>query len=159
MLIIHMLSKMQLFLLFIKRHTYSLTNIAFLLYLRSDGLKYLCYPDFEEHEEVETGFLERFLRRDLKKYPALKTKVLLFLKKVEEADSLRPFLVAETISYLYGDGYYEMRIPPTQRGGVVRIYFIRVKDNNDTLLLIDAELKKGKASKIKDRIKDRMKNI
>jgi len=48
-----------------------------------------------------------------------------------------------------------MRIPPRQKGGVVRIYFVRAKKNTNKLVLLDAELKKKKSQSIKDRVKDR----
>jgi hypothetical protein len=130
-----------------------LTNIANLLYLWSSGLKYIHYPDYEE--ESELGFLRNFLRKDLKRHNNLRLAVINFLTEVEEAESLDPFYATEEIRYLSHDGFFEMRIPPQQRGGVVRIYFIKSKTDTNTLVLLDAELKKDKSSNIKDRVKSR----
>ena len=121
-------------------------------------LKYFCYPEIESHENTESGFLKKFLNKDLKKYPDLKLRVTTFLKEVKNVESLDSFINAETISYL-SDGYYEMRIPPQRRGGVVRIYFIKLNKDNNTILLIDAELKKKKKSCIKNRVIERIKTI
>ena len=121
-------------------------------------MKYLCYPEFEGQGGTESGFLRKFLHKDLKNHNDLRLLVIDFLKKIREADSLKPFLDAETISYL-SEGYFEMRIPPQRKGGVVRIYFIRIKNKKDTLFLIDAELKKKKPSNIKNRVKSRLNKL
>lgn len=78
-----------------------------------------------------------------------------FLKKLERTESLDPYLKTQEIKYLPHLGYFEMRIPPQQRGGVVRIYFVRAWKDPNSLVLLDAELKKRTSSCIRDRTKKR----
>ncbi len=53
----------------------------------------------------------------------------------------------------------ELRIPKTQKGGVVRIYFIVNTSNPSLLLLLDGEIKHKKESDIKQRVKKLVNNI
>jgi hypothetical protein len=63
--------------------------------------------------------------------------------------SLDLMLKSDQIGQL-GDGLYEMRIPKSKRGGVVRIYFCYSESNRQELILLDSELKHETApSKLK----------
>lgn len=105
-------------------------------------MKFEWFP--EELDSQATATVKKFLSKGLKKHSDLRAKVKAFMQKVEETEDLQKFFDAETIAPLHGNkkGLYEMRIPPERRGGVVRIYFCFSVDSRDTLVLLDAELKK-----------------
>lgn len=106
-----------------------------------------------------TARIKKFVQKGLHKRRDLKLLVQKFLEKVEESSSLQPFLNSSLISALQfvpvNNGrektrLYEMRIPPERSGGVVRIYFIQCKGDDQWILLLDGEIKHKKASAIMD---------
>jgi len=54
---------------------------------------------------------------------------------------------------------YEMRIPPERSGGVVRIYFIQCKGDDQRILLLDGEIKHKKASAIMDNMSNLIRTL
>ena len=120
-------------------------------------MNYCTYPDYDVGEPG--SLIKRLIKKDLKRRYDLALGVENFLKKVEKAETLTPFEDSDEIIYLANDCYFEMRIPKTRTGGVVRIYFIKHPNDSKLLVLLDGELKKGKELKIKDRVKKRKFNF
>jgi hypothetical protein len=118
-------------------------------------MRFLYYPKHLYPEDE--GDVETFIRKDLKKRLDLRSLVDDFRQKVQGATSLQPFYDDETIKYLAKDGIFEMRIPKTKSGGVVRIYFCHHPKIENVLVLLDAELKHDRTPQKTDRAKDRMK--
>ncbi len=105
----------------------------------------------------EEGSVKEFIRKDLKKYNDLRLLVQKFLDRVYASGSLQPFFNDETISPLSYCGIFEMKIPKTRKGGVVRIYFCYHCKIDKLLVLLDAELKHEKVPGKIDRAIERMK--
>ena len=70
-------------------------------------------------------------------------KVETFLLTVKALTDLQDLLKSGQIAAL-GDSLYEMRIPKTLKGGVVRIYFCHASENPQILFLLEAEFKHDK---------------
>lgn len=100
------------------------------------------YPSYLENDPDSD--VRSFIRKDLAKYRELQVLVESFLGRVMEVSDLQPFFDSKQIAPLGAD-LFEMRIPKTRRGGVVRIYFCRHPGNKRELILLDAELKHEKA--------------
>lgn len=101
----------------------------------------------EEIDPEVTGAVKKFLEKGLKKEKVLQAQVKAFLNKLNDLQDLQPLFNSEELAPLPKEkkGLYEMRIPPQRRGGVVRIYFCLALGKEDTLVLLDAELKKKKS--------------
>ena len=106
--------------------------------------------------------IEKFIQKDLSKRPDLKKKVETFLSKLEKSISIQAFIQTQQIKFLesvpmdYGKDTTtlgELRIPKTQKGGVVRIYFIVNTGNASQILLLDGEIKHTLESDIKKSVK------
>lgn len=120
-------------------------------------MKFSFYPKHLHPEEE--GDVETFIRKELQKRPDLRLLVNKFLDRIRKTESFEPFYQDETIEYLAGDEIYEMRIPKTRSGGVVRIYFVMHPQVDGLLVLLDAEIKHGKPGKRKGRAKERKKTF
>jgi len=101
-------------------------------------MRYSWYPQFLDPEAPAK--VQRFIEKDLKKYPDLQLRVRAFLVSVKKVDALEIYYTSVEIVKL-GGGLLEMRIPPKRRGGVVRIYFCLNPEDSQELILLDAELK------------------
>jgi len=100
-------------------------------------------------EDANESPVWKRLKKDLSKHKELMLLVETFLDTVRRNGSLDLMLKSEQIGQL-GDGLYEMRIPKSKRGGVVRIYFCYSESNRQELILLDSELKHETApSKLK----------
>ena len=99
-----------------------------------------------EFEKEEQGDVKEFLEHDLQKRNDLRVKVEVAIKKLCENNDQRPFFASGLLENL-GDGLYEIRVPKTCSGGVVRIYYCYPPGEPNTLELLTAELKKGKKGK------------
>lgn len=109
------------------------------------GLEIVYYPDQDSLEDP-LGPIGRFYKDLRKSHPDLWALVHQATKSVKDApdlESLKNQKWVERISY---SNYplYEFRIPPQRRGGVVRLYFAYKKNNSKTIVILSAELKKGK---------------
>lgn len=100
--------------------------------------------------------VHRFLHKELKERPDLRLLTEEFVEKVKESDSLSVFVKIGWIKPLglvpcdsgkSKTRLYEIRVPPERRGGVVRIFFIINKSDPQRILLLDAEIKHGTASR------------
>lgn len=116
-------------------------------------MRVLWYPDGAEVGESSPVW--NTLKRDLKKRQDLMLKVETFLRRVRGLTDLEPLLKSEEI-WALGDGLWEMRIPKTASGGVVRIYFCKDQAKPANLILLDAELKHKKAPARRDTAHKRM---
>jgi len=105
-------------------------------------VKLVWYPSYLENDDDAS--VKAFIRKDLAKYQDLRLRVDSFLKKLAVLQDLQPLFSSEQLAPVH-DGLYEMRIPQRRRGGVVRIYYCIGQDDKDTLVLLDAELKKETA--------------
>lgn len=110
----------------------------------------------------EEGRIGKFIQKDLNKRPDLKKKVETFLIRLENSISIQAFINTKQIKFLesvpmnYGKEKTklgELRIPKTQTGGVVRIYFIVNANNPSQILLLDGEIKHKLKSDIKKSVK------
>ena len=109
-----------------------------MLYPKRGQLKFSWYPHFLDPDA--TAKVQKFIQKDLKKYPALLLRVHDFLSAVEKVENLDSYYKSEEMAKLDG-ALHEMRIPPKRRGGVVRIYFCVNPEDSREIMLLDAELK------------------
>ncbi|MGC9384405.1 MAG: hypothetical protein ACP5D6_07390 [Kosmotogaceae bacterium] len=120
-------------------------------------MKIVFYPEPLQNEGKK--HVKSFLNELKNKHPDLHKKVDFEFKKIIKG---KYFIFKEMISNgvitNLGKGLYELRVPKRAKGGVVRIYFMFSPMERETLILLDAELKKQKAASIKTAIK-RMNNI
>ena len=101
-------------------------------------MRFSWYPQFLEPDAQAK--VQKFIQKDLKKYPDLVIRVREFLISVEKVENLDSYYKSEEMAKLEG-ALHEMRIPPKRRGGVVRIYFCVNPEDSRELMLLDAELK------------------
>lgn len=113
----------------------------------------LWYPHWTE--DGSQSSVQAKLRKDLKKRPELMLRVETFLARLKQLKSLVPLEQTEDIAPL-GGGLLEMRIPKTLRGGVVRIYFCYAAGDEQTIILLEAELKNERAPNKVDVARKRM---
>lgn len=115
-------------------------------------MKVLAYPDNET--DNSHGPIGRFLKDLQKNHVQLWSTVNSLLDKVKRKSNLDEYFATEWVKRLpkTKEKLFEFRIPPTRRGGVVRIYFGFKKDDPSTVILLSAELKKGKKAN-KEQIK------
>ena len=101
------------------------------------------YPSCTENE-TEKGPIENFLSTLQKKRSDLWSLVDETLRKVGEAENLDALIKSKYVGRLkrQKEPIFEFRIPPTKKGGVVRIYFCYKKKERNCIILLDAELKK-----------------
>jgi len=73
-------------------------------------------------------------------------RVKSFLEKLKKEKDITNYLKIQQMEKFTGDkeGLYEMRIPKQARGGVVRIYFCFSETEENTIILLDLELKHKK---------------
>ncbi|MBD5412077.1 MAG: hypothetical protein HDR51_04925 [Treponema sp.] len=111
-------------------------------------MNFLFYPDTEEfaqnipYEEAE-GVVGKEIKKLKKQHKNIYLRVKSFLNKICEVNNLNEFYERETIRDL-GGGLNEIRIPKQNKGGVFRIYFCKSKNNDNLLILLDAEFKHKK---------------
>jgi len=104
-------------------------------------MRFSWYPQFLDPDA--TAKVQKFIQKDLKKYPDLLSRVRTFLVSVEKVENLDSYYKSGEMAKLEG-ALHEMRIPPTRRGGVVRIYFCVNPEDSREIMLLDAELKHEK---------------
>ena len=105
-------------------------------------MRLLWYPEYSPDNSSSSVW--KSLRKDLAKRHDLMLLVEAFLKKLAPIKDLAELQKSEEI-FPVGEGLWEMRIPKTRKGGVVRIYFCYKPDCPETLVLLEAELKHDKA--------------
>jgi putative component of toxin-antitoxin plasmid stabilization module len=120
-------------------------------------LKIVYYPEPLQNEGKK--HVKSFLNELKNKHPDLHKKVDFEFKKIIKG---KYFIFKEMINNgvitNLGKGLYELRVPKRAKGGVVRIYFMFNPMERETLILLDAELKKQKAASTETALK-RMNNI
>lgn len=104
-------------------------------------MRILWYPNFGE--DSESSPVQNRLRKDLKKRHDLMLRVETFLKKVRTLAELSALENSGEVEAL-GDGLFEMKIPKTASGGVVRLYFCYAESDAGTIVLLEFELKHNK---------------
>lgn len=107
-------------------------------------MRILWYPYLGDDNQDSP--VQNRLRKDLKKRYDLMLRVETFLKKVRTLAELSALEFSGEVEAL-GDGLFEMKIPKTASGGVVRLYFCYAEKQADTLILLEAELKHAKRPK------------
>ena len=108
-------------------------------------MRIIFWPDESEDQTKGGGPVRKFLK-DLRKHqPKLLAFVWKTFKKVEKSPNLSDLERQKWVQRLQNvpERIYEFRIPPTQRGGVVRIYFAYKPNDPDTIILLSAEKKQG----------------
>jgi putative component of toxin-antitoxin plasmid stabilization module len=100
-------------------------------------LNVLWHRDYTDHQDDSAVW--RTLKSALKKHPDVLLRVEVFLKKVQELESLDAHEKSGEIAPL-GESLHEMRIPKTRKGGVARVYFAYANEPN-TIVILDAEFK------------------
>ena len=73
-------------------------------------------------------------------------RVKSFFKQLKNVKDIASYLKIKQMEKFTGDkeGLYEMRIPKQAQGGVVRIYFCFSETEENTIILLDLELKHKK---------------
>ncbi len=107
------------------------------------------HPEIEEFDGPVGRFLKELKKEKPPKYWILVKETLETAKKKESLDFL---FASGGVMKLSGcsEPIHEFRIPPSKKGGVVRIYFAYNPDNNKEIWLFSAELKKStKPDKVK----------
>ena len=131
-----------------------MTNIAIWLYWKG-GMKIIYYRDSTNYENA-TSSIKKFFSKLQKKRPDLWTMTMNTLKKIEtESNYIKILEGNEGVSRLRytKEPIFELRIPPTKGGGVVRLYFGYKKNNNNIIYIFSAELKKGTSEASAEKIK------
>ena len=102
-------------------------------------------PNLTEFDEIEGQFKKLF--NDLKKkHPKLFALVRTTIEKVKKSQNLSDLERQRWVSRLSEASLpiYEFRIPPTKKGGVVRLYFGYKKSDKNTIVILTGELKHKK---------------
>lgn len=115
-------------------------------------MKFITYPYSTPFDPDETepknlvGDVEKELSDLSKQRNDLYLRVKSFLGKLKKVKDITNYLKNQQIEKFSGDkeGLYEMRIPKQARGGVVRIYFCFSVTEENTIILLDLELKHKK---------------
>ncbi len=101
---------------------------------------------YQDNIENNKGSVVRFLEKLRNERPDLWTQVSVTLNKVMESSNLGIFERQGRVEKLKRTSVpiYEFKIPPTRKGGVVRLYFAFKKNDLNTIHILSAELKHKK---------------
>jgi hypothetical protein len=111
-------------------------------------MKVLFWPHWRQVEE-NAGNLKEFLKK-LKierRYPDLFALAKATIQEAERPEGLEALIETKRALMLrHQIGIWEFRIPPTRRGGVLRIYFCKPRGRPDRIVCLEAEVKKDAES-------------
>lgn len=117
-------------------------------------MKIVEYP--EELDPQSKGIWQKFCERNYLKYGKFLSQFERICARLVEDDSLFEYYAKSGHIKNLGDELWEFRIPPTGRGGVLRVYFCFAKSSQKKIVILDAEVKKkskGSLEKAKKRLK------
>ena len=97
-----------------------------------------------------TGRIDKLFSFLMSKHKDLWSLIKTTIEKAHEYSDLSVFEKQGIVGKLKNKlNIYEFRIPPTRRGGVVRLYFGYKKNDKNTIIILTGEFKKIKESNSK----------
>lgn len=107
------------------------------------------YSDFS-NKKNQSGPIVRFFKKLMNEHPPkfwlMVKETLEKVKKSSDLEVLKRQKWVRPLKHIK-EPILEFRIPPSRRGGVVRLYFAYKKNDSNTIIILSAEKKKGSADK------------
>ncbi len=102
------------------------------------------YPGKPEEDPVDAS-TRKWIEKLKRKKPDLYSIAMKVLKKMEESDSLQPFIDQGIVAQL-SNPLWEIKIPKKKAGGVVRLYFCKVPHREGYIHILEHEIKNGRTN-------------